>query len=347
MNPAFPRVALALIFAVSACRETPVEPEAAASALAEAVSNWIARAKMPSDRIGVATAVVADAQGRTTLFAIGGKSPTSTAPVGSGGLSTVEAYNSATDTWARRAKLPFVLQRTNGAVEINGKIYVSGGYKGYNNISEEFLMYDPGTNTWTRKQPMPRTTYDGVSAVIDDKLYVLTGCNQQEACFPYVFPDVSFYRYDPALDRWTELPLPPSGRQRSGGVAGTIGKKFYVVGGGSNVLEVYNPATNTWTTRSSMGSIRHGAAGAAVGGKLYVIAGTIPDPNYTPGCGCSVSIDVPTTSVYDPATNAWRNLAPAPFRGAGRAGGRVVVNGQVRVAVVGGARPNNNYQYVP
>jgi N-acetylneuraminic acid mutarotase len=337
-----------LVLSLAACRDAPSAPEAvgpnAEAPSSARLGSWQTRRAMPSDRINVATAVVTDGQGRTTLYAIGGKSPTSTAPIGSGGLSKVQAYDSQADTWVTRAPLPHPLQLTNGAVTIRGKIYVSGGVIGYKLYSDELLVYDPAANTWTTKAAMPRTTYRGTSAVIDNRLYVLTSCSQQEDCYPSVFPDVSFYRYDPATDRWTSLPLPPSGHPHINGVAGAIGKKFYVVGGtydGDQVLEVYDPATNSWSTRTPMFSRRSLAAGATADGKLYVIAGFVATAE-APGFKA-----VPTTSMFDPATNTWRNLAPAPFTGGGLSAGRVVVNGLPRIEVVGGARPENNRQFVP
>ena len=342
MKADLPYMAFAVALSLAACRETPVEPEAearrATPSLAAAAGSWLTRANMPSDRFGVATVVVSDAQGRTTLYAIGGRSPTSTAPYGSGGFSTVQAYNSATNTWTARAPLPHVLQYSNGAVAINGKIYVSGGATGYKNYSDKLLVYDPAANTWTEKQPMPRNTFEGTSAAIDGKLYVLSSCHQQEDCWNPVFPDVSFYRYTP----------PPTGgpscRTHRARIRTSLGwpersaRSFTWSGGayeGDNVVEVYDPATNAWSTRASMGSVRSRSAGVAVNGKLYVIAG------YANGRA------VPTTSVYDPATNAWKNLTPAPFTGGGRSAGRVVVDGQVRIDVVGGPRPGNNRQFVP
>jgi N-acetylneuraminic acid mutarotase len=309
-----------------------------------AAGTWRSRATMPSDRFNVAAAVVTDAQGRSTLYAIGGKNPGSTAPFGSGGLTTVQAYRSATNSWITRAPLPRPLQFTNGAVAINGKIYVSGGVAGYKNYRTELLVYDPAANSWTEKRPMPRPTYEGTSAAIDGKLYVLSSCHGQEDCWNVPSPDLSFYRYDPATEQWASLPIPPSHRVHANAVAGAIGGKFYVVGGhfdGENVLDIYDPATRQWSTGPAMGSKRESAAGGAVNGKLYVIAGYIPLPS------APYYRAVATTSVYDPATNQWQNLAPAPFEGGARGAGRVLAGGQVRIDVVGGPRPANHWQFTP
>jgi hypothetical protein len=56
---------------------------------------------------------------------------------------------------------------------------------------------------------------------------------------------------------------------------------------------------------------------------------------------------VRTTSVYDPATNAWTNRAPMPTMRSRFSASRVVLNGMARIEVVGGSRPGNNLQYMP
>ena len=61
-------------------------------------------------------------------------------------------------------------------------------------------------------------------------------------------------------------------------VAGVIDSLLYVAGGAlpsdiSSALEVYNPATNTWTTLRSMDYARGEAAGGVIDAKLYVAGG--------------------------------------------------------------------------
>jgi len=119
-----------------------------------------------------------------------------------------------------------------------------------------------------------------------------------------------------------------------------IGGKFYVTGG-SNALEVYDPATNRWTKRAPMPRRRWLGAGAVLGGRLYVIGGFRSAPD-----GSAQDI-VATTSVYNPATDTWSTRAPFPEPFINLSARRVVLNGKQRIHVVGGTRPGNNRAYIP
>ena len=332
------RVSLVFLAALGACQESGTDPVllAPSESSADAVAGrWITRANMPSDRVNTTTAAVTNSQGRTTLYVIGGQTTNSTTTC-SGGLSTVQAYNASTNKWTRKAPFPSPIQHTNGAGVIKGKIYLTGGCIRFKVLRGWTWMYDPATDSWTQKASMPVETWGGHTGVIQDRLYVLSGCDGQEDCGN--FSNVFFGRYNPNTDRWTPLPLPPSGSAQLFSGSAVIGGKFYVVGRRplTDAIEVYDPATNRWTSLPGKGSDRKSVASAAIAGKLYMIAGFNRDGDR-----------LATTSVYNPATNTWRNLAPAPRSGAGLAAGRVVVNGQPRIALVGGARPANNFQFVP
>jgi N-acetylneuraminic acid mutarotase len=229
------------------------------------------------------------------------------------------------------------------------QIYLSGGLSGRKSYRDELYMYDPATNTWASKQPLPITGYWGATGVIDNKLYVVTSCRWQEDCLyygdymlPSGHPDRWLFRYDPLTDTWTELAIPPSGTggHVTMGIGGTIGKKLYVGIGESNILQVYDPVTNTWVEKATPRALRSGGAFATLGARLYMAGGIRwnADGTYS---------EVRATNVYDPATNTWTNKAPLPTPRAWTAASRVVVNGQPRIAVVGGPRPGNNLQYIP
>jgi N-acetylneuraminic acid mutarotase len=329
--------ASALLLAAVACSDNdsgsptgpvPTDPSGISEAVVTA-NTWSTRANMPSDRWYIATATFPDGIGGASLYAIGGSNATG-APLGK-----VQVYNPATNTWTTKASLPHVVAGygNNGAQVIGGLVYVPGGmrrWQGYPYLQ----VYNPATNLWVDKAPMPPIPpYGlsglafGVSGAIDGKLYVLGTCQENGA-----YCGQAFERYDPATNQWSILPLPPVVPQFDR-AAGVLNKKFYVTDG--KILEAYDPATNTWTLKAPMPSGRSRFTSAAVNNKLYVVGGFY-------GGSLSGRVDV-----YDPVTNTWTKKAPIPRLESGLSGGRVVVNGQARLEVVGGARPGNNLQYIP
>ena len=99
----------------------------------------------------------------------------------------------------------------------------------------------------------------------------------------------------------------PTSRQEP--FTGVIGQNVYVIGGADstgtilNVNEVYNTATNSWTTAAPMPTARLGGTAAAVNNVLYVMGGG------TQGGGNTVN----TVEVYDPATDTWSTKTPMPI----------------------------------
>jgi len=353
-------------FGLTACTdETTTEPSRAAEPgstapeLAVAGNTWITRAKMPTSWTGVATATVTNAAGQSIVYAIGGRNPIWFNP-----QATVTAYNAATNTWTLRQPLPVRLASTNGAGVIKGKIYISGGCTDHACFfpTDALYVYDPATNTWTQKRSIPVDTFpdpwdfkhaygNGVTGVINDKLYVVSGCFEAdpphgyfESCAPL------FYRYNPATDKWAQLPPPSTvvGTDDWGSafLGGVIDGKFYVMGGmhwsGGAWFAVYDPATNKWTKLTTgFAKSRYGAASAVIGSKLYVIGGTRYNAN-TDG------FDILAVTVrYDPTTGTWTRLADLPSPRTGIAASRIYLNGKARIEVVGGSGTGNNLQYTP
>ena len=64
-------------------------------------------------------------------------------------LSTVYAYNPATDTWTQRASMPSTpgLGATTGP---DGLIYAVGGVDSQGAVTGEVEAYNPATDTWTQ-----------------------------------------------------------------------------------------------------------------------------------------------------------------------------------------------------
>jgi hypothetical protein len=97
---------------------------------------------------------------------------------------------------------------------------------------------------------------------------------------------------------------------RSGAAAATVNGIIYAIGGGNTAspylatIEAYDPATNTWTTKASMSTIRNSPAAVSLGSLLYAIGGHT-------GISGTASVEA-----YDPATNTWAaksSMATARF----------------------------------
>jgi N-acetylneuraminic acid mutarotase len=356
--------ALALSTAwVAACGDNsteptrPAEPTPSGPESALASNSWITRENLPSVRSHFAVATVPNAAGQSIVYAIGGW--TDVYPVSA--LRKVTAYNVATNTWTERRPLPVPLASSNGAGVINGKIYVSGGFSQTGDAppTRALYVYDPGTNTWTRKRDLPaiggtkRWTVgsDGVTGVINNKLYVVTHCSTLYYSEYGCVGDLTgprLFRYNPVTDRWVTLAPPfPRATMNDSEVyyplaGGVIGGKFYVMGGGfgTSRLSVYDPATNQWTPKNALGLARPGAATAVLDNKLYVMGGSRLR-NYL-----EEILDI--TIVYDPVTDLWTRRASLPSPRIYAAGTTVLRNGKPRIEVVGGVpATRDNVQYIP
>jgi subtilisin family serine protease len=190
----------------------------------------------------------------------------------------VERYNMATNRsvidsfWS----LP-VLATNAGAAAIGNKIYVVGGYdsntyKDINNLQ----IFDTLTEKWTQGKPVPITIYQPAVAVANGKLYVMGGRNGSS-----YYSLKSCYEYDPSTNAWTQRADLPTATAYAGAVTTSTGK-ILVMGGfltgnlGSeqNVVQEYNPATNTWSTKSSLVNTRGGVGATRNGAKIFCMHGS-------------------------------------------------------------------------
>jgi N-acetylneuraminic acid mutarotase len=134
--------------------------------------------------------------------------------------------------------------------------------------------------------------------VIAGLLYVYTVCATSGE---------QLFRYDRATNTWITLARPPTSHAH--GAGGAIAGKLYLAGGyrieggvykAHAQLDIYDPATNTWTTGAPMPQRAQDAASAVLNGKLYVAGGT------------SYPVELATLMVYDPVTRSWTTKASLP-----------------------------------
>jgi N-acetylneuraminic acid mutarotase len=133
---------------------------------------------------------------------------------------------------------------------------------------------------------------------------------------------------------WTPKASIPTPRCFAGSCE--LNGKIYVIGGSQttssslNVMEVYDPVTDTWdTTKTPMPTARAELCVAAVSGKIYAIGGA------TSHAGSPLGM----VQEYDPQTDTWNtNKQPMPTARMGAAYG--VLNNKIYVA---GGSPGPNH----
>jgi N-acetylneuraminic acid mutarotase len=246
---------------------------------------WTSKAAMPTGRFWLASSVVGE-----KVFAIGGADEDLTP------LTATQEYDTMTNTWTTKASMP-TARRSLCACAANEKIYAIGGYGGGNLKTVE--EYNPATNTWITKADMP-TARMGVCETVNGKIYVLGGgtvSNTGGTVLSVV------EEYDPTTNTWTAKANLP--RARIGHASSVVNGQIYVFGGFNpasslpggfvDKVDVYNPATNTWTTRNAdLPTLRDNLSANPVNGIIYVIGGQSSD-------GGALS----TVEAYDPASNRW------------------------------------------
>ena len=134
----------------------------------------------------------------------------------------------------------------------------------------------------------------------------------------------TLHAYDIETDTWVYLAGAPQSRAEGvgvghGGLLYCIGGRYAddVFGEVKASVYVYNPTTDSWSTKSPLNTARAGLAGAAVGNKIYTFGGRGGyDPDFEEGFGiygpCSGEAHN-VAEVYDIATDTWSNITPPPI----------------------------------
>lgn len=143
------------------------------------------------------------------------------------------------------------------------------------------------------RKPMPTSRYAFTNNVVNDKIYVIGGHDNN-------FKVVE--EYDPATDTWTTKASPTFGHAAHASCV--IDDIIYVFGGGdanewTTNVEAYDPVTNTWTTKAPIPADSGVSIGmntvAVANGKAYLMGGLVnPEPA--------------RMAEYDPQTDTWRIL---------------------------------------
>jgi N-acetylneuraminic acid mutarotase len=257
-------------------------------------------------------------------------------------VATPAAAQAPQGPWLTLAPFPVPSEEVLG-MAANGKMYVFAGLAPAWKPKALVYEYDPASNGWAQKKPMPLPSHHIAFTELNGKIYGFGGFRSPESGPPAWDPIDNAWEYDPAADTWKALAPLPS--KRGAASAAALNGKIYVTGGAGSLpgvkengihparphnvvatVDVYDPATNTWSSVRPMLLARNHHASAGVGGKLYVIGGRVGSAFIS---GTSNNVDL--VEAYDPATDLWtarlRMPTPRSAIAAGVYGNYIVVPG--------------------
>jgi N-acetylneuraminic acid mutarotase len=223
----------------------------------------------------------------------------------------------------------------------NTNVPLGGAWQPIDNMWE----YDPAADSWKSLAPLPGTRGSAVAVEVGGKIYVIGGTTTVEgskeswtlssgaATSPQtVSPFFTFFGparvlttndvYDPATNKWEHRK--PMSVPRNHIFAGAVNDKIYIIGGrtgsayimtatNTNVVEEYDPATDTWNgPLQRMPTARSGGGYASDGHRIYCAGGEVATTQLT---GAFRAVEA-----FDPATNSWSSLPSMPIPRHGVAG---------------------------
>lgn len=303
-------LAFAAVLVPSALAQTPAAPAAPTAA-----NPWVTLAPFPdpSEELLGATA-----GGKLYVFA--GLAP------GWKPKALAFEYDPANNTWTK--KKPMALASHHVALaSLGDKIYAFGGFKypdsgpaAWQPIDNAW-EYDPAADEWKALAPMPSKRGAAAAAVVNGKIYVIGGAGVMSGSTEVVIHPARRHmvmgnveEYDPTTNSWrarTALPTP-----RNHHVVAAVAGKIYVIGGrigaafitsGSNtdVVEAYDPATDTWSRPlDRMPSPRSAVGWGVWNNRIYVAGGE--------GQNRSSLAAYRAVEAYDPALNQWKIMPSMP-----------------------------------
>ena len=264
-------------------------------------------------------------------------------------------YDPATDKWAKKQPMPRPAHHAALAA-VNGKIYAFGGFvapatsaiplgAAWEPIADAY-EFNPATDSWKPLAPLPGKRGSAIAAEVGGKIYVIGGATTMEGSKDPFFTAFGPAKvlasndvYDPATNKWESRN--PMSVPRNHAFGGVVNGKIYVIGGrtgqafilsatNTDVVEEYNPASNTWSIpMERMPTARSGGASGTDGRRIYVAGGEVTTTELV---GAYRAVEA-----FDPATNSWLTLPSMPMPRHGVAGGVIgnrfhLVSGMIQSA---------------
>ena len=227
--------------------------------------------------------------------------------------TTFDVYNYQDKTWSQISNSAPQEFNHFQALEHKGLIWVIGAFK-TNNFPNEVpadnvYAYNPVEDVWIQGPEIPTDRKRGSAGLVvyNNKFYVIAGntIGHNGGFIPW------FDEFDPVTGVWTSLPNAP--RARDHFHATVLDDKLYIAGGRLSggtggtfapliaEVDVYDFASQTWSTIPDLPTPRAAASVASFENELYVIGGEIQVDLEGNTIGDAVNI----TESFNPLTGSW------------------------------------------
>ena len=183
----------------------------------------------------------------------------------------VQKYDALNDVFSTLQAIPKAMFYS-AAVCCKGLVYNIAGRVSASEVLSENYCYDPATETWTTKQPLPISTSYCQAQEIDGKIYLFGGDNGENA-------RNTTYQYNPESDLWTTKANMAYASMliASAKINDLIVAIGWILSGGTKTAQtqIYNPRTDEWNIWSSLSqAFNDEYAACAANGSIYVVGAT-------------------------------------------------------------------------
>jgi WD40 repeat protein len=225
-------------------------------------------------------------------------------------VQPAELFNPTNDTWATTGPLNFPRFFHTATLLANGKVLVTGGMSSNSypiTILNSSELYDPATGSWTITGPLHEARYNHTATLLPSGKVLVTG-GQVTNVF---LVTGSAELYDPVTGTWTatgSMPYPLANHTATWLPKG----KLLVAGGDIDegsiggiglvpvpFAELYDPATELWTTTTSMHFVHDYHTATLLANGLVLIAGGGSNFGSTTNCA----------ELYEPFSQMWTTAA--------------------------------------
>jgi hypothetical protein len=162
-------------------------------------------------------------------------------------LASAEIYDPATNTFTRTASMTTPREGHTATLLANGKVLVAGGHKDRREAVTVYAsaeIYDPTKGTFTATGDMTIVRHKHAAALLPDgNVLIVGGSDRRDWQGQYASAEI----YDTARGRFRPAGRMQAARFKLASAVVSLANGKILIAGGAERVEIYDPATNTFS----------------------------------------------------------------------------------------------------